>query len=217
MRLDVLLVKRGFFKSRSRAKEAVKRGFVLVDGEKVTKPSAEVSFDSEIEVLQPERPRGYWKLKEIDERFNLFSGNEVVLDLGSSAGGFLLYASERAKKVYGIEYSGEFEEQLREIERLRQNVKVYIADAFTFDVSVLPELDVILNDLTLPFSSSLRAMQRFLPKLKKGGLVLFVHKEGDKESPDFGEMEVLNSFTSQNRKETYYLLRRLNHYYYNNF
>jgi len=208
MRLDVLLVKKGFFTSRSRAKEAIKRGFVLVNGKKVTKPSAEVDFESEIEVLQPERPRGYWKLKEIDEHFNLFSGKEVVLDLGSSAGGFLLYASEKAKRVYGIEYSREFEEQLGKIERQRPNVKVFIADAFSFDTSLLPEIDIILNDLTLPFSASFRAMQRFLPKLKEGGLVLFVHKEGDGERPDFGEMEVLGSFTSRDRKESYYLLRK---------
>jgi len=208
MRLDVLLVKKGFFTSRSRAKEAIKRGFVLVDGKKVTKPSAEVDFDSEIEVLQPERPRGYWKLKGIDERFNIFSGKEVVMDLGSSAGGFLLYASEKAMMVYGIEYSREFEEQLREIERQRPNVKVFIADVFTFDTSFLPELDIILNDLTLSFSASFRAMRRFLPKLKEGGLVLFVHKEGDGEEPDFGEMEVLGSSTSQDRKESYYLLRK---------
>lgn len=208
MRLDVLLVKKGIFTSRSRAKEAIKRGFVLVDGKKVTKPSKEVDFESEIEVLQPERPRGYWKLKEIDEHFNLFSGKEVVLDLGSSAGGFLLYASEKAKMVYGIEYSNEFEEQLREIEKQKPNVTVFIADAFTFDTSLLPELDIILDDLTLPFSASFRAMRRFLPKLKEGGLVLFVHKEGDGEVPDFGEMEVFDSFTSQDRKESYYLLRR---------
>lgn len=119
----------------------------------------------------------------------------------------MLYASEKAKEVYGIEYSREFEESLREIERQRPNVKVFIADAFTFDISLLPELDLILNDLTLPFSSSFRAMRRFLPLLKKGGIVLFVHKEGDGESPDFGEMEVIGNLTSSDRKESYYLLR----------
>lgn len=206
MRLDVLLVKRGFFTSRSRAKEAIRQGFVMVNGSVITKPSAEVDFDAEIEVLQPERPRGYWKLKEIDEKFNLFSGNEVVLDLGSSAGGFLLYASEKAKKVYGIEYSREFEEQLREIERLKPNVKVFIDNAFTFDISLLPELDVILNDLTLPFSSSITALRRFVPKLKKGGKILFVHKVGDGEKADFGEFDVSECVISQDRREIYYLL-----------
>lgn len=214
MRLDLLLVKRGFFTSRSRAKEAIRRGFVVVNGSVITKPSAEVDFSAEIEVLQPERPRGYWKLREIDEKFNLFSGNEVVLDIGSSAGGFLLYASERAKEVYGIEFSKEFEGQLREIERQKPNVKVFIADAFTFDISVLPELDVVLNDLTLPFSSSIIALRRFMPKLKKGGKVLFVHKVGDKEEADFGEFEVSGCIISRDRREVYYLLYNYHYYYY---
>lgn len=206
MRLDVLLVKKGFFSSRSKAKEAVKRGFVKVGGSAVTKPSAEVDLYAEIEVTHPERPRGYWKLREIDEQFNLFSGSETVLDLGSSAGGFLLYAGERAKEVYGIEYSREFEKQLRAIERQKQNIRVFIADAFTFDIKVLPELDLILNDLTLPVSSSMQALRRFLPKLKADGRVLFVHKEGDREKPDFSGFKVLRYVQPKSRKESYYLL-----------
>lgn len=205
MRLDVLLVRKGFFSSRSKAKEAIRRGFVIVNGREVTKPSINVDFEAEIKILQPERPRGYWKLKEIDERFHLFSGKEVVLDLGSSAGGFLLYASERAKEVYGIEFSRMFEEQLRAIENMRPNVRVFIADAFTFNSALLPELDLILNDLTQPFSSSFLALRNFLPRLKRGGLVLFVHKGS--EEANFGELEVLDSFASQDRKEKYYLLR----------
>ncbi|WP_456469703.1 SAM-dependent methyltransferase [Archaeoglobus sp.] len=207
MRLDLLLVKKGYFSSRSRAKEAIKRGFVRVDGVTVTKPSTDVGFDSKIEVLEEEKPRGYWKLREIDEIFNLFSGDEVVLDLGSSAGGFLLYASEKAREVYGIEFSKEFEEQLRELERQRKNVKVFIADAFTFDISMLPELDVILNDLTLPFSSSMLALKRFLPKLKAGGRILFVHKIGDRENADFVEFDVIKHMYSKDRREVYYLLQ----------
>ena len=207
MRLDVLLVKRGFFSSRQRAKEYIKRGLVVVNGKKITKPSTDVDYDVQIEILEePEKPKGYWKLKEIDEKLKIFKGDEIVLDLGSSAGGFLLYASERAKFVYGIEYSKEFEEDLRRIERLRSNVKVFIEDAFKFDISKLPELDLILNDLTLPFSSSIKALERFIPKLKKNGKILFVHKTGDMEIPNFEGFKVLSFLDSKDKKERYYLL-----------
>ncbi|MEM2462455.1 MAG: S4 domain-containing protein, partial [Archaeoglobaceae archaeon] len=91
MRLDVLLVRRGFFKSRNRAKIAIKKGLVIVNGAIAKKPSMEVGIDAEIKVLD-DKPLGYWKLKELDEKFRIFEGNETVLDLGSSAGGFLLYA-----------------------------------------------------------------------------------------------------------------------------
>ncbi len=211
MRLDKLLVARGLVSSRSKAKELIKRGLVRVNGRPITKPSAEVEFSADLEVLAEERPRGYWKLKELDERWGIFEEGQVVLDLGSSAGGFLLYASERVGergRVYGIEFSRDFEGVLRRIERERKNVKVFIEDAFKFDVSKLESLDVILSDLTLDPSSSLKATLRFVPLLRKGGYVLFVMKTGlDFEEPDFGELEVIDFLESSERKEKYYLLR----------
>jgi hypothetical protein len=54
-----------------------------------------------------------------------------------------------------------------------------------------------------------------MPKLKKGGKVLFVHKVGDKEEADFrGEFEVSGCIISQNRKEIYYLLSNDYNYHY---
>ncbi|MEM2190625.1 MAG: S4 domain-containing protein, partial [Archaeoglobaceae archaeon] len=161
MRLDLWLVKEGYFKTRNRAKIAIKQGLVRVNGVVVKKPSAEVNESYMIEVLD-DKPAGYWKLKHLDETFGIFKGDEVVLDLGSSAGGFLLYARERAKFVYGIEFSKEFEEALKELESLG-NVKIFIEDAFKFDISKIEHVDVILNDLTLPFASSMTALRRFLP------------------------------------------------------
>uniref|UniRef100_A0A7J2TJ72 Methyltransferase domain-containing protein n=1 Tax=Archaeoglobus fulgidus TaxID=2234 RepID=A0A7J2TJ72_ARCFL len=203
MRLDVLLVKLGYFKSRNRAKIAIKNGLVIVEGKVARKPSMEVDINARIEVLD-DKPAGYWKLKELDEKFKIFSGNEVVLDLGSSAGGFLLYASEKAKFVYGIEISREFEEELRAIESERKNVKVFIEDAFKFDIEKIEPVDLILNDLTLDFSSSIKALRRFLPKLKDQGRILFVVKGN--EEVDFSEFEVIFFEHSIKKREAYYLL-----------
>ncbi len=212
MRLDKLLVLKGYFSSRSKAKEFIKRGLVKVNGKIVTKPSTEVELSAEIEVIAEEKPRGYWKLKELDERWNFIKEGDVVLDLGSSAGGFLLYASEKVGekgRVYGIEFSRVFEKELRRIESERKNVKIFIDDAFRFDVSKLEPLDVILSDLTLDPISSFKATSRFLPLLKPSGLILFVMKTGlDFEKPDFGELEVIGVRDSEDRRETYFLLRK---------
>ncbi|MEM1579267.1 MAG: S4 domain-containing protein [Archaeoglobaceae archaeon] len=205
MRLDVLLVRRGFFKSRNRAKIAIKKGLVIVNGAIAKKPSMEVGIDAEIKVLD-DKPLGYWKLKELDEKFRIFEGNETVLDLGSSAGGFLLYASERAKFVYGIEISREFEPFLREIEQ-KGNVKVFIENAFNFDIEKISEVDLILNDLTLSFSSSMKALKRFLPKLRSDGKILFVHKT-EFEDAIFDDFEILWKEFSKEKKEAYYFLRQ---------
>jgi len=207
MRLDLWLLKKGFFKTRSRAKIAIRMGLVKVNGQITTKPSAEISEDAVIEILG-DKPVGYWKLRELDEKFRIFRGGETVLDIGSSAGGFLLYASERAKFVYGIEVSNEFEDILREIERERGNVRVFIEDAFRFDVERLESVDLILNDLTLPFSSSMIALKRFLPKLKPDGRILFVHKLSRKdEDANFEGFEILGFEKSRDKKEAYYFLR----------
>lgn len=203
MRLDVLLVKKGYFKSRNRAKIAIARGLVIVDGKIAKKPSMEVSPEVEILVID-DKPAGYWKLKDLDEKFKIFRGDEVVLDLGSSAGGFLLYASEKAKFVYGIELSREFESTLKEIEKEKRNVKVFIDNVFSFDIEKIEPVDLILNDLTLEFESSMLALSRFLPKLKKGGKIFFVCKDCRAEFRDF---EILGFEISKRKRESYYLLR----------
>ncbi len=206
MRLDKLLVLKGYFSTRQKAKEAIRRGLVTVNGRVVKKPSLDVGLDVEIAVLEEEKPRGYWKLKELDEEWEIIREGDVVLDLGSSAGGFLLYASERAKRVYGIEFSREFEEELRRIERSKENVKVFIEDAFRFDLSNLEPLDVILSDLTLHPISALKATLRFLPLLKKGGRVLFVMKTGTFDERLEFPLRVLKVKDSKDRRERYYLL-----------
>ena len=209
MRLDDLLVKKGFFSTRQKAKEAIKRGSVYVDGKKITKASEDVTFSAKIEVWEEERPKGYWKLKELDERWNFIKEGSKVLDLGSSAGGFLLYASEIADFVLGIEYSLEFKKELERIERERKNVKIIFGDVFSLDLSKLPsDFDIILNDLTLEPISSYRALKRFLPLLKDSGYVLFVAKTGkSSDIPEF-DLKIIRSEKSREKEEIYFLLKK---------
>jgi 23S rRNA (cytidine1920-2'-O)/16S rRNA (cytidine1409-2'-O)-methyltransferase len=212
MRIDKLLVKRKFFSTRQKAKEAIKMGFVCVGGKVVTKPSMEVELDAEIVVNAEEKPKGYWKLAKLDSAWKLIKEKDIVLDVGSSAGGFLLYASDKAAKVYGIEFSKEFEKDLKEIEGERDNVIVFIEDAFTFDISKLEPIDVILNDLTLDASSSFKALVRFLPLLKEDGRVLFVLKTAKCKEPDFSKagLGVAKRKDSDEKRERYYLLKKFN-------
>ncbi|MCS7118806.1 MAG: S4 domain-containing protein [Archaeoglobaceae archaeon] len=202
MRLDTFLIKKGYFRSRNRAKIAIRQGLVVVDGKIAVKPSIEVDEDVEIKILD-DKPAGYWKLREIDEKFFIFKGDEIVLDLGSSVGGFLLYASEKAKFVYGIEINEEFEEELKRVEEERKNVKIFIENVFTFDIDKIDPVNLILNDLTMDFSSSMKALKRFLPKLKNGK-ILFVAK-GDEEV-DFSDFQVLAFDVAKKKKESYYLI-----------
>ncbi len=181
MRLDYYLVKRKYFSSRGRAKHAIIEGHVKVNGTVVTKPSFDVTYADEVKVAKGmDKPAGYWKLKEIQERSDIIKQGDKVLDIGSSAGGFLLFASEIASHVHGIEFSREFESQLERIAKERDNVTIEYGDAF--NITLQENYDVLLFDITSPPSSAIQAIKNVLPALRSGGRALLVFKLIEKEN-----------------------------------
>ena len=138
-RLDEYLVSEGYSPRAAALKHYIERGLVKVNGTVVTKKSKKVEPGSRIEITEVDRPEGYFKLKGIQEQADLIRPGDAVLDLGSSAGGFLIFASEIASKVAGIEYSEEFRPQLAAVMKEHSNVHVVFGDAFTMDISTLGE------------------------------------------------------------------------------
>lgn len=186
MRLDAYLVEMGHFKSRGRAKTAIGDGNVKVNGTVVTKVSRDVSIDDIIEVVEGlDQPQGYFKLRLIQEESGILKPGDRVLDLGSSAGGFLLFASEIAGHVKGIEFSRDFRSELGKIAYERENVEVIFGDVFTIPLKDLSEepVDVILSDMTLEPEDSIKALARMLPLLKEGGRLLQVIKTPKRKTP----------------------------------
>lgn len=179
MRLDEYLVSEGLVSSRTRAKRLIERGLVKVDGKTAAKPSQKVEYGRSVAVIGEDKPEGYFKLKSIQEQSGIIHEGDVVLDIGSSAGGFLMYASGIAASVVGIEFSEEFRGPLTEVEKEYPNVKVVFGDAFTIDIMKLDgPYDVILNDMTVEPMTSVEVLKRFLPLLKEHGRVLQVVKLG---------------------------------------
>ncbi len=176
MRLDEYMVAEGHITSRSRAQRYIERGLVKVDGVVVTKPSKNVRYGSRLEISEADRPEGYFKLKGIQEQTGLIRPGDAVLDIGSSAGGFLIFAAAIASGVAGIEFSEEFRPQLETVTKEHPNVHVVFGDAFTMDISTFGRFDVILNDMTVEPSASIEITARFLSLLNKGGRVLQVLK-----------------------------------------
>ncbi|WP_320199047.1 TlyA family RNA methyltransferase [Agrobacterium sp. rho-13.3] len=90
-RLDQLLVSRGLFASRSRARDAVQRGTVRVNGNIVTKPSLTFPGNSVFEVSDPAQgyvSRAALKLAAALDHFKLDPSGHECLDVGASTGGF---------------------------------------------------------------------------------------------------------------------------------
>lgn len=97
-RLDQMLVKRGFYESRSRARDAIARGAVLVDGKVARKPGALVNADAEIRLSDPARhyvSRAALKLIAGLEQFGFDPAGRTALDIGASTGGFTQVLLER--------------------------------------------------------------------------------------------------------------------------
>jgi 23S rRNA (cytidine1920-2'-O)/16S rRNA (cytidine1409-2'-O)-methyltransferase len=90
-RLDELLVARGLFASRSRARDAIERGTVTIDGIVARKPGQPVAPDCQIAIDDPARAyvsRAALKLIAGLDRFGLDPAGCEALDIGASTGGF---------------------------------------------------------------------------------------------------------------------------------
>jgi 23S rRNA (cytidine1920-2'-O)/16S rRNA (cytidine1409-2'-O)-methyltransferase len=97
-RLDELLVQRGLFASRSRARDAVERGTVTVDGVVARKPGQTVSLGCLIAIDDPAQgyvSRAALKLIAGLDHFGLDPAGSEALDIGASTGGFTQVLLER--------------------------------------------------------------------------------------------------------------------------
>jgi 23S rRNA (cytidine1920-2'-O)/16S rRNA (cytidine1409-2'-O)-methyltransferase len=215
MRLDSYLVEIGNVGSRGRAKRAIMEGHVKVNDRVITRSSFDVAYSDKIELTEGlDKPAGYWKLKDIQEKTTIIKKGDTVLDVGSSAGGFLLYASELASHVHGIEFSHEFHSELGKIAHEHDNITIEFADAFTM-AHANEKYDVLLLDITVNPFDSLKALKNLLPALKRGGILLLVLKLPEKSDrePIIEELslmgfEILQIMEAQ-KKEEYIIARKL--------
>jgi 23S rRNA (cytidine1920-2'-O)/16S rRNA (cytidine1409-2'-O)-methyltransferase len=90
-RLDQLLVSLDLFASRSRARDAIQRGTVKVDGKVVTKPSLVFAEGVTIAIDDPAQEyvsRAALKLVAALDHFKLDPAGKQCVDIGASTGGF---------------------------------------------------------------------------------------------------------------------------------
>ena len=100
-RLDQLLVERGHYPTRSRARDAILRGQVRVEGEIAARPGAAVPPEAAIEVSDEAQhlvSRGGLKLAHALDHFAISPRGLAALDLGASTGGFTQVLLERGAR-----------------------------------------------------------------------------------------------------------------------
>src|SRR5687768_18558697 len=105
-RLYQQMVARGLAATRSQADSLIKMGGVKVDGKEVAKTDYLVEYSSVVKLSMPEKyvSRAAYKLASVASAFKLDFRDKVVLDVGSSTGGFTDYALKKgAKKVIAVD------------------------------------------------------------------------------------------------------------------
>lgn len=116
-RLDEALVARGLYATRSRARDAILRGAISVNGETAKKPGQLIGSAAEVSVADPAMAyvsRAALKLVHGLDSFALSPAGLHALDIGASSGGFTQVLLERgAKHVTAIDVGhGQFSETL---------------------------------------------------------------------------------------------------------
>lgn len=167
-RLDTILVKRGYFQSREKARGSIMAGVVFVNNEKVDKPGAKFAQDVSIEIksnINPYVSRGGLKLEKAINVFNIDLKGKTAIDIGASTGGFTdCMLKNGAVKVFAVDVGyGQLAWELRKDERVvcmeRTNIRYVkpedigmLTDFASIDVSfislkkVLPVAKELIKD-----------------------------------------------------------------------
>lgn len=166
-RIDTLLVKKGFFNSREKAKRSIMAGLIFVDNQRIDKPGTNININASISIKGDATPyvsRGGLKLEKAINKFNIELDNKICLDVGSSTGGFTdCLLQNGAQKVYAVDVGyGQLHWKLRQDPRViimeRTNIRYVtledigeLVDFVSIDVSfislklVLPVLKQVLK------------------------------------------------------------------------
>ena len=156
-RLDVLLIEKGYFESREKAKAVIMSGVVFVNNQKADKPGASYPEDAVVEVRgDAERyvSRGGYKLEKAMQVFPIDLHGKVTMDVGASTGGFTdCMLQNGAAKVYAVDVGyGQLAWKLRNDPRVvnleRTNMR-YVTDEQVPDPVEFFSADVAFISLRL--------------------------------------------------------------------
>lgn len=123
VRLDVLLVDKGLFPSREKAKGAIMAGTVYISGQKVDKAGTLIPEEAAISIKEDACPyvsRGGLKLEKAFVTFSFHLQDKVCMDIGASTGGFTDFMLKHgARKVYCVDVGyGQLDYRLRNDHRV---------------------------------------------------------------------------------------------------
>ncbi|WP_078432652.1 TlyA family RNA methyltransferase [Metabacillus halosaccharovorans] len=159
-RLDILLVENGLFETREKAKRAIMAGVVYGNEERLDKPGEKVSRDLVLTVKGQTLPyvsRGGLKLEKAINEFNVNVQDKIMIDIGSSTGGFTDCALQNGAKLsYALDVGyNQLAWKLRQDDRVvvmeRTNFRYVTPSDFQEGMPEFASIDVSFISLRLIF------------------------------------------------------------------
>ena len=176
-RIDKLLVQLGLADSRTKAQAMVMAGVVLVNEQRINKPSDLVAAGAEIRVKGSDDPawryvgRGGLKLEAALSEFQIDVNGLTCLDVGASTGGFTDCLLQRgARKVVSLDVGhNQIDWKLRTDSRVevREGVNARYLTEADFDT----KFDLAVMDVS--FISATKVMPAIVPLLVNTGCLLY--------------------------------------------
>lgn len=151
IRLDQALEARGLLPSRARARDAILRGTVTVNGTVASKPNQQVGPDDDVALDDPAAAyvsRAALKLVAGLDAGAIDPTGRICLDLGASTGGFTQVLLERgAAKVYAVDVGhGQLHERIKDDPRV---VSLEGVNGRDLTVELIPEaIGLIVSDVS---------------------------------------------------------------------
>ena len=179
-RIDKLLVDRGLAESRTKAQAMVMAGVVLVNEQRVEKPSQQFDTNSSVRVKGGDDPttryvgRGGLKLEAALREFQINVDGRVCLDVGASTGGFTdCLLQHGASKVVAIDVGhNQIDWRLRNDSRVevREGVNARYLQPEEFQ----EKFDLAVMDVS--FISATKVLPALVPLVRKGGPIITLIK-----------------------------------------
>jgi len=179
-RIDKLLVQRGLAESRTKAQAMVMAGIVLVNEQRIDKPSDSIPANAQIRIKGGDDAtaryvgRGGLKLEAALREFQVDVVGLDCLDVGSSTGGFTdCLLQHGARHVVSIDVGhNQIDWSLRTDDRVevREGVNARYLKPADFET----EFDVIVMDVS--FISATKILPALLPLLTADGRLLLLIK-----------------------------------------
>jgi 23S rRNA (cytidine1920-2'-O)/16S rRNA (cytidine1409-2'-O)-methyltransferase len=187
LRLDSLLVDRGFFPSREQAQRAIMAGEVRVGDAVVDKASTQVKPEAAVSVEAASRyvGRGGTKLEGALRDFGIHPAGYTALDIGASTGGFTdCLLQHGAKKVFAIDVGhGQLAWKIRSDSRVVVREKLnarFLSRADVPDPIDLCVIDVSFISLTLILPSAFELVS------PNGVIVALIKPQFELQASDVG-------------------------------